>query len=166
MAANEYLNPNQLQLFDSAGSIMSRITQSGDLGNKETLPEMWDRKLEESKDPYSPRGNLYENMKTNGWDTSKPLRVGLRGDWTANSEVDVSRGGEIASFNAHHRLASAAAIEKETGKPFWVPMQYEGSRYIYPSPPVPRLPSGSSLRKPSTMKPRPGQMKLPGLEEM
>ena len=92
---------------------------------RETLPQIWNRKLEESKvegDPHSfdgPHGaGVYKSMEEHGYDWSKPpipiLLVRPMFDKPARVILD----------DGYHRVAAAADIEEKTGRHIPIPIEY------------------------------------------
>lgn len=127
------LNPNQFKLFYGAQELQNAVTRSGDReyladeegnvyrdeeGNfaRESLPQMWDRKLEESKKPeYTGHGSgVYDSMMSEGVRPHTSLTV---------HHPTPDNGLQLA--DGHHRLAAAADIERTTGKNMWIFTNHE-----------------------------------------
>lgn len=141
----------QLALFMPARELKRQITHSFDrLGEdtfvkgkwkvgKESMDEMWARKERESRQPRASEdedwsraptritdhgAGVYDSIKEKGFDFSHP--------------VDVDHFDSPEHWNSkvvgdgHHRIAAAAALEEETGKDVYVPIEhYRGaSAYI------------------------------------
>jgi hypothetical protein len=122
------LNPNQFKLFYGAQELQNSITKSGDLKatidsdgymqrdeegsfQYETLPEMWSRKVQESKQREgSGHGSgVYDSMLSEGVRPHTSLRV-----------HHVSSGDDLQVSDGHHRVAAAADIERTTGRNMWI----------------------------------------------
>lgn len=113
MARRNVTNPNQFKLFYGGQELQNTITESGDMFDHENLDQMWDRKAEEAKVPGNVRGHgagVYDSLKSQGYN-GMPLTVSH------------DRRGTYV-YNGHHRIAAAAAIERETGKNVWIPVEH------------------------------------------
>jgi hypothetical protein len=104
----------QLQLFVDPEQHIADLGGSNDGANKETLPSLLDQKLAQSRLPAgSGHGSgLYDDIKERGVQE----RIIAYEHWKA--------GGKLIQGEGHHRLASAAAAQQETGRPQFVPIEY------------------------------------------
>jgi hypothetical protein len=80
----------------------------------ETMDEMWDRKLTESKQPqYTTHGaGVYDSIKEHGF---------TRGASPITINMDSAKG--VVLNDGHHRVASAAALDKE-GHENYIPVTH------------------------------------------
>jgi hypothetical protein len=113
------LNPNQFKLFYSGQELQDSITRSWDIDEDEGdtgLESMWNRKLEESMaHPRSGQhgAGVYDSIREEGF---RPhVRLGVH--WGDQPGTDTP---DLHIEEGHHRLASAAALERETGQPQWI----------------------------------------------
>lgn len=118
MAARNNINPEQLALFYTATDLQKMLTRSVDrdlspMGGFESMEELWDRKLKESKksSPHAHGGGVYDSIKEKGYVGDKLVVVHVDAD-----DKQISNG--------HHRIAAAAQIEKETNKPIFIPVEH------------------------------------------
>ena len=123
------LNPNQLKLFMTGKEVQSRVTQSLDTQPGEGLGEMWARKEQESRVPGNFQTNpdapghgagVYDSLATRGYnppdDREVSQSVALRFDRLNQDEMRMGWG--------HHRVAAAAALERDTGKQTFLPVNW------------------------------------------
>lgn len=114
------INPDQLRLFMSGTEWQSFITHSTD----GSIPSLWDQKESESRYPAGSRmhgAGLYDSMKSGGYDMDKATKSPA----TIIFE-DSPNGKEVRHVQSegHHRVAAAAAVERDTGKPIYMPVNY------------------------------------------
>jgi hypothetical protein len=116
----------QLRLFMPASELKDDLTTSFDLetvldnsGERyETMDEMWDRKLDESR--MNPKlgtraSGLYEGIKSAGYDWDEQNK----------NKITIMLGSDSKRLeDGHHRVAAASALEKETGKDIFIPIDY------------------------------------------
>lgn len=126
------LHGGQLPMFMGATDLQNTITKSYDTarlydtgethengmpkGRDESLPELWDRKAEESRAPLGtgdPGAGVYDSMSKSGYRGKVGIPVG-----------GIGTDGPKLVADGHHRVASGAAIEKETGKNVWIPLDH------------------------------------------
>lgn len=113
------LNPDQLRLFMTGTEWQSFTTHSTD----GPLDKIWPQKEAESKLPGGRGfhgGGVYDSMKEHGFVQSQfdsPPTVIFE---------ESPNGKEVRHVQSegHHRVAAAAAIERETGKPVYIPTNY------------------------------------------
>ena len=136
---NRNVHPIQFQMFYGAQELKDTITDSGDRGRigshashyglssgarqdfevtdeKESMDEMWDRKLTEAKSDYGSvhGGGVHESMMNEG--VRPQTKVTLNWD---DSE-DYGDEPSVMLGDAHHRVAAAADIERTTGRSMWI----------------------------------------------
>lgn len=110
MSANENLQPEQLAMFMPAGTL--RTYDSVDRqADKQTINELWTKKLRESKKPGDPHtldmtvghgAGVYDSVKAEGVKT--PVNVSYRKE----------RGARIPTMgNGNHRVAAQADINPD-----------------------------------------------------
>lgn len=122
MAAHQHLNPDQLRLFVDPEEHIASMTRSTDVALPQyrgSMSRMWEHKeLESRGKPYQNRADwmqphgagLYESVKTEG--VREPISVLL------------GPKGPI-QHQGHHRIAAAAAVQRETGRKQHVPVEYQ-----------------------------------------
>jgi hypothetical protein len=117
------VNPDQFKLFMSGEEWKQSVTASTD----GPIDKVWPRKEAESKsargrDMFGAHGaGVYDSMKKHGYNPD----VHDEGwNWSPPT-ILVNTDGRKKQFDGHHRVAAAAAIERETGKPVWLPTNYE-----------------------------------------
>lgn len=112
----------QLKMFMTPAEIKGYVTTSSDLRTGETMDQLWDRKVRESKRPrdYGPGSGVYDALSSN-----KPILGTV-------TVLHSSPGSELE--DKHHRVAAQAEIDATTGKETLVPMEYLGDSGI-PQPP-------------------------------
>jgi len=122
MSAKDNLNPHQLKLFMGGQEFQAASTHSVDMDmmGLSGMEDVWETKLSEAMLPKESRehgAGTYDSMKEHGynpslskWDTPTL--------WLGNS-----RG--VTQGEGHHRVASAAAIERTDPKRnIWIPVNY------------------------------------------
>jgi hypothetical protein len=124
-------DPNQFKLFYGAQELQNHITESIDQEKGETLPQMWDRKVAESKteDGVTHGSGVYRSMAEHGWQKSKDVVQGAEGELgrpndrglTVNHHAEPGRPGAHL-LGGHHRVAALADIERTTGRDQWIPV--------------------------------------------
>ena len=130
---------DQLKMFYGAQELKDTITESGDRGRygsfashygldsadrqsssgssgyheKESLDEMWDRKLAESKRPVESGhgGGVHASIVKRGYVQASPVRM----HWDTEDGMT-----DVRLSDAHHRIAAAADIEQTTGRNIWI----------------------------------------------
>lgn len=124
--------PEQLKLFMS-GTEWQNYTDSSidggpvDGGNSEKatarMKELWSTKEKEARAPFRSDvhgAGTYDSMKERGYDPSPgedPPTIILMNNQANTHVVKMQSEG-------HHRVAAAAAIERDTGQPVWMPVTY------------------------------------------
>lgn len=138
MAAHHALGTQfeQLPMFMTGTDLKGTITSSADQGipgnTGETLDQMWDRKASESAYPagahYPPGGDAHHHpLYGGGRVESAGLMDSIRQHGYNGEPVTLyADHGVRQVMDAHHRIASAAHIEAETGKQVWIPMNHRG----------------------------------------
>jgi hypothetical protein len=126
------LNPNQFKLFYGAQELQDAITDSNDRNvlydaaagemmrddngilQKESMPDMWSRKLQESKqrEGYGHGSGVYDSMMSEGVRPHTSLKLYHADQPGVNNKRVIADG--------HHRVAAAADIERTTGKNMWI----------------------------------------------
>lgn len=112
--------PEQLKLFMTGTEWQSQVTHSTD-GPIDTV---WTEKESQSRAPKESNvhgAGLYDSMKNEGYLGRKSL----------NSQptivFETSPSGKTlrrTQSEGHHRVAAAAAVERDTGKPVYIPTNY------------------------------------------
>lgn len=125
MAAHKAINPDQLRLFYTGREMQDMLTGSGDLHDSEDMPDMWDRKLDESmKPPHTGHGaGVYESIKEKGYQGTR-LGVIDEPHWDTGEPVTRVNDG-------HHRIA-AAELERTTGQLSFFPVVHYGEDEHHP----------------------------------
>lgn len=120
MAAHDNVQPHQFKLFMTPGEIMGSVTGSGDrwTGLNETMSEMWDRKEEESRVPLHVRRSGEVLHGSGVYDSIAKEGV------TSHVEIRPRVDGGLFMRNGHHRVAAAAAVERDTGRQQYIPVNY------------------------------------------
>lgn len=108
-----------IPMFESGTEIQKYITKSFDVDpflDKGDINNMWKRKLKEAKTPQRAAvhgSGLYKAIKKDGFDWDFPVQVE---HFFGENDKTMAEG--------HHRVAAAAEIERETGKPVWIPIKH------------------------------------------
>lgn len=118
----------QLQLLMTGTELKDSITQSHDKLDTESMKQMWRRKSKESKlstgttypDPYN------EGQRTaHGTGLSKSMENHGYIDANPRSHIQVDHDGDQRNvWEGHHRIATAARLEKNGKGPFYIPVQH------------------------------------------
>jgi hypothetical protein len=112
--------PVQLKLFMGAQEWQGSVTDSFDrwTHKDETMDELWRSKLHEAKQKSGVHGaGVYDSIKAVGYYHEHP-------DVMEPPTIQITSRGTLTQGEGHHRIAAAAEIEKETGKPIWIPTNY------------------------------------------
>lgn len=111
----------QLQMLMTGSELKKSITSSLDQRYTDgSLEGMWDRKVAQSQKPAGsggPGAGVYDSLKERGYDDSRSYSPHLTMDHFDNQR-------EIP--DGHHRVAAAAQLEKDTGKPVYIPVRHSG----------------------------------------
>ena len=104
------INPNQFRLFMTGMEWQAEVTHSTD----GPMPELWDEKSDQAK-----ATGLYDNIRDKGYqhNTADPPTIVLENSPNGKSVRHVQSQG-------HKRIAAAASLERETGKPVYIPTNY------------------------------------------
>jgi hypothetical protein len=129
------LNQNQLQLFMTGSELKSTINRSSDLRPGENMSSMWGRKLERAKEPgpYKHGSGVYDTLMSEGYDASKPRLSGMGDGVVGPIRLQQSGFGDNRQTrvsDAHHRIAAADDIERQTGQPVWMPVEYDSHDHM------------------------------------
>lgn len=138
------LNPNQLKLFMSGTEWQRSITDSTDLSGRgaDALSDLWAEKEAQARQPAAfkvhdvqwrgGRGQrvtigearnsahgagLYDSMKERGYDPTVSHGA-------AYGPTILTEGEDFTQWEGHHRVAAAAAVERDTGQPVYIPTNY------------------------------------------
>jgi hypothetical protein len=114
----------QLKMFMTPAEIKGYVTTSGDLKPGENMDQLWDRKLQESKQPRDTGhgGGVHEALSS-----GTPIL----------NDVDVLFDHRRTLLtDKHHRVAAQADIDAATGKETLIPVRHHGDSGI-PQPPKP-----------------------------
>lgn len=122
MSARESINPNQLRLFYTAKELQEALTTSGDLQGLEDMDNLWERKLEQAKQPpvMGHGAGLYRSIRTKGWQQPKKPFTMLH-----------SKGGHSRLKEGHHRVAVLADMENRTGRSPFLYVNHEDDEHYY-----------------------------------
>lgn len=129
----------QLKLFYRPQEIMDRVDFSHDIQGEEDLSQMWARKERETRLPYGTPNldpwpddddpnrmqhgaGLYSSVKQHGMTSHVQV---------ADEEVYGAQRHYL--LDGHHRVAAAAAVERDTGREMHVPVLHGESSVTTPS---------------------------------
>lgn len=125
----------QLSLFMSGEEWKASVTNSVDRHFKsggryqpkgsamETMDDVWERKENEARQSKHTMGHgagLYDAMSKGGYDHDASPDYDKPTIWTG-----FGPNAEMTQGEGHHRVAAAAAVERDTGKKTWIPTSYE-----------------------------------------
>lgn len=114
MPAKDHLSPKQLKMFMTGQEIINDVTFSHDTfhGAGESLEDTWRRKEQEGRQPgLHPGSSLYDSMLKHGYKQDSPV-LNLHQD----------NEGEVFLADGHHRVATAAALEREGKRQIFFPI--------------------------------------------
>lgn len=136
------INPDQLKLFMGGQEWQDTATESIDRRGTETMSDVWKAKDSEARrtpqqtdmlevrapnnihnvvgqiEYTTPHGSgMYDKIKTDGYQHNEHDPPAMR----------PMGGGQFQQLEGHHRVASAAAVERDTGRNVWLPTTYESS---------------------------------------
>jgi len=104
------INPNQFKLFMTGTEWQAEVTHSTD----GPMPELWKEKSDQAK-----ATGLYRDMLTKGYqhNPADPPTIVLE---------DAPNGRTVRHVQSegHKRVAAAASVERDTGKPVYIPTHY------------------------------------------
>jgi hypothetical protein len=126
------LNPNQLKLFMTGTEWKNSITHSTD----GPLEHIWPQKEQEARSPESSGrhgAGVYDSLKENGFNHYKNVNSPAT---IIFEESPDGKSVRTVQSEGHHRVAAAAALEKDTGKQVFIPTNY-----------VDNTPSGRAARR-------------------
>lgn len=120
-------DPNQLRMFMTPKEIHGIVNESYDrhfpdksrTGQMETLDEMWERKLEESRVPRDPQkhgSGSYSLLSKAGW------------DWDFKVPIQMHES-TVRLTNAHHRIAAMLDIDPDALIPVTHRLVPDGPRW-------------------------------------
>lgn len=109
------VNPNQFKLFMTGTEWKAHVTHSTD----GPLDVLWPEKSAQAKGTNGHGAGVYQSMLTHGYvhDPKDPPTIVLE---ESPSGKEVRR----VQSEGHHRVAAAADIETDTGKPVYIPTNY------------------------------------------
>jgi len=114
------LNPDQLKLFMTGTEWQDFVTHSTD----GPLEHIWPQKEQESRAPAASGrhgAGVYDSLKSEGYNHFKGVNS------PATIIFEESPDGKSVRHvqsEGHHRVAAAAAVERDTGKPVYLPTNY------------------------------------------
>ena len=112
--AQHVVNTEQLSLFIDPVEHIANMRRSSDVRTDESMPGMWRRKESEAREPeFSGHGSGVYNWMKAGEQVRNPVQVMM-----GQSSRDDSQS------EGHHRIAAAAAVQRESGQPYHVPVEY------------------------------------------
>jgi len=113
--------PGQLAMLMSGTQLHREITKSYDAEDHENLQMMWDRKLRESSWPVSSGQTLYDSMREHGFKFERDV-----GEGPATKSIRLFHDNSNRFvLNHHHRIASAAEIERQGGEEILFPVEHK-----------------------------------------
>lgn len=126
----------QLKLFMTPAEIMGHVNASGDKGRDEDMSDMWSRKVEASKRPFSEEhgSGVYDKVNR-GFN----LVHGIRGTgkvpilYNVRGPIDGEVSRELKDM--HHRVAAMAEVDRKKGTETFVNVDHtewskdEGRRF-------------------------------------
>lgn len=112
------LDPNQFKLFMTGTEWQAHVTHSTD----GPVPDIWEQKEAQARVPFGGDhgSGVYDSIKEHGWQN----RTNYNQYHPTIILEDSSRGVRRVQSEGHHRIAAAAAVERETGKPEFIPTRY------------------------------------------
>ena len=145
MSASDSLG-EQLRMFMTAREIKDYLNDSGDLEdyNTDSMDVLWDKKLEESKDPNARWGGGVYDALASGKDiitrNTRPkyeepgvveIMVGSGPEIDVEGNIIGDREGIRYIADMHHRIAAQADIDEKSGTEKYLPVTYidEGGLY-------------------------------------
>jgi hypothetical protein len=135
MAAKDCIGPQcaeQLKLFMTPQEIKGWITDSTDRSPGETLDQMWDRKVTESKKPQGSNSHgsgVYDAVSSGNNILPSVTLIPFR-----KNEYEEARN---VIGDGHHRVAAMADFADKSGKQSFVPVEYFGDSGF--DQPVPKI---------------------------
>lgn len=121
------VSPDQFKLFMTGPEWQGTVNHSFDRhttdgsDEREPMNKLWARKETEARQPHDEwehGSGVYDSMKRKGY------RHHLA-DGPGDIPTIYAEGGRLTQGEGHHRIAAAAALERETGKPTYIPTNYE-----------------------------------------
>lgn len=114
------VNPNQFKLFMTGTEWQAQVTHSTDGPVKEG---MWDEKEARAASPSTEKGQHGTGVR------SSIERYGYQHDRESPPTIIIEdsfnkKSTRMVQSEGHHRVAAAAAIERDTGKPVFIPTNY------------------------------------------
>lgn len=114
--------PEQLKLFMTGTEWQNDVTHSTDGPTDVVWKEKEQQSRASANQRNAPHGaGLYDSMKAEGFNRSKSLNS------TPTIVIETNPSGKEyrrTQSEGHHRVAAAAAIERDTGKPVYLPTNY------------------------------------------
>lgn len=109
------VNPNQLKLFMTGTEWQKSVTHSTD----GPIDVVWQEKEQQSKNPGTHHGaGLYQSIQKHGYMHVDPKPT-IIFETAPNGKSE-----RVVQSEGHHRVAAAAALERETGKETFIPTNY------------------------------------------
>jgi len=133
MAASDHLHPQQMQLFVDPVEHIASVRGAVDMaGHTESWDDMWGRKESEARNTGHGHGaGLYDSVKDKGiramWSVHAPGDNNPRELMGAPKLYPANDGNGFIQGDGHHRMAAAAAVQRDTGKAQYVPVEYKSS---------------------------------------
>lgn len=129
MAAHDNVHPQQFQqlkLFMGGQEFQDASNSSIDdptawKGHGPEWDQLWERKLEESKEPAGTGhgSGIHASLLKNGYQASQ------HGEFDEGPVLILGKQGGAMQGEGHHRIAAAADIERVTGANVWLPVNYK-----------------------------------------
>lgn len=118
LSPEQFNQPEQLKLFMTGVEWQEYTTHSSD-GPADIK---WKEASAQAKAPASAGthgAGVYDSMKSKGYEVHNPVPT-ITFEESPNGKYFMRTQGE-----GHHRVAAAADIERETGKPVYIPTNYK-----------------------------------------
>lgn len=110
-----------IPMFLTATELKTYLTDSLDRLPDEDIDELWDRKRQEAQHEYHEYmhgSGVYDSIARDGFNWNFPVEVLHHGKLEPGKYEKLMGEG-------HHRVAAAAEIEEDTGKPIWIPIDHQ-----------------------------------------
>lgn len=110
------INPDQLQFIATGRDLQEQITHSADRMPLQTMNDLWEHKLKESKYQNEGEKSLYQSMEERGFDPT------LARGHNQTVRLHFGKTKRLVS-DMHHRIAVAADLEKSGKRTIYFPVE-------------------------------------------